>query len=127
MSKQSSRIQITDAEWDILSAIWKRNPIAASEIQASLSSARNWSSGTVRTLLGRLQKKGAIAAQKVSRRFLYTPLVEQSECVKHESRSFIEKFLGGRPSSIVLDIVRESDLSNEDIKELRRILRDKEK
>lgn len=127
MSNQQTPIRITDAEWDILSAIWKRNPIAASEIQESLGAERNWSSGTVRTLLARLQKKGAIEAQKVSRRFLYTPLVEKSECVQHESRSFIEKFLGGKPSSIVLDIVRESNLSNDDIKELRKILRDKEK
>ncbi len=127
MKKHPSPIRITDAEWDVLTAIWKRNPIAASEIQASLSSARKWSSGTVRTLLTRLQKKGTIAAEKVSRRFLYTPLVDKSECIQHESRSFIEKFLGGKPSSIVLDIVRESNLSDSDIKELRKILREKEK
>ncbi len=127
MNKNQTPIRITDAEWDILSAIWERNPIAASEIQDSLGPARNWSSGTVRTLLTRLVRKGVIQAQKVSRRFLYTPLVEKSECVKHESRSFIEKFLGGAPSSIVLDIVRESELSKKDIQELRRILREKDK
>jgi BlaI family penicillinase repressor len=47
-------------------------------------------------------------------------------CIRQESRSFIDRVFGGAPSSIILDLVKETELTKEDIKELRRILKEKE-
>ena len=126
MNKTSPQIKITDAEWDVLNEVWQQNPIAATDVTRALKSERNWSLGTVRTLLTRLVDKGALEAKKVGRRFLYSPLVSMEACLRQKSQSFIDRVFGGAPSSVILNLVRDTELSQEDIKELRRILRDKE-
>jgi BlaI family transcriptional regulator, penicillinase repressor len=127
MNRSKKQIRITDAEWDVLSIAWKKEPVAASEIVEAVAKQRNWSLATVRTLLTRLVKKGALRAEKEGRRFLYWPIVSMEACVRQESRSFIDRVFGGVPSSIILDLVKETELTKEDIQELRRILNDKEK
>jgi predicted transcriptional regulator len=48
-------------------------------------------------------------------------------CVHQESDSFWDRVLGRAPSPAILHLVERADLSKEDIQELRRILREKEK
>ena len=127
MNRSRKQIRITDAEWDVLSIAWKKEPVAASEIVEAVANQHKWSLATVRTLLTRLFKKGALRAEKEGRRFLYWPIVSMEACVRQESRSFIDRVFGGVPSSIILDLVKETELTKEDIQELRRILNDKEK
>lgn len=127
MAQSRHQIRITEAEWEILSIAWKKKPIAATEIEQAVAKQRNWSLGTVRTLLTRLVKKGALRTEKAGRRFLYWPVVSMEACIRQESRSFIDRVFGGAPSSIILDLVKETELTKEDIQELRRILEEKEK
>jgi BlaI family penicillinase repressor len=126
MNRSRKQIRITDAEWDVLSIAWKKEPVAASEIVEAVAKQRKWSLATVRTLLTRLVNKGALRAEKEGRRFLYWPIVSMEACIRQESRSFIDRVFGGAPSSIILDLVKETELTKEDIKELRRILKEKE-
>lgn len=127
MNRSRKQIRITDAEWEVLSIAWKKEPVAASEIVEAVANQRKWSLATVRTLLTRLVNKGALRAEKAGRRFLYWPIVSMEACIRHESRSFIDRVFGGAPSSIILDLVKETKLTKEDIQELRRILKEKEK
>lgn len=122
-----SPVHITDAEWEVLTVAWKQSPVAASEVVEFLRPNRDWTLATVRTLLTRLVKKGALRTEKEGRRFLYWPLLTMSECVRHRSRTFIDKVFGGAPSDVILELVRESELSADDIRELRKILRNKSK
>ncbi len=126
MSQPKKSIRITDAEWDVLSIAWQQPPVAATQVLDALSKDRQWSLGTVRTLLTRLVKKGALRTEKAGRRFLYWPLVSMEACIRQESRTFIDRVFGGAPASIVLDLVKETELSKGDIQELRRILKEKE-
>jgi BlaI family penicillinase repressor len=48
-------------------------------------------------------------------------------CVRQESRSFLQRVFGGEPAPMILYLVKESKLSNEEIKELKRLLTQKEK
>ncbi len=127
MTEAKNIIRITEAEWEVINETWQRHPIAATDILQALSKRKRWTLATVRTLLTRLVDKGALAVAKEGRRFLYSPLVSRAECIRQESKSFIDRVFGGVPRSIILDLVRETEFSPEDIRELRQILKDKEK
>jgi predicted transcriptional regulator len=47
--------------------------------------------------------------------------------VRQESESLWERVLGRAPSAALIHLVKRAELSKEDVQELRRILRDKEK
>ncbi len=120
-------VRLTNAEWDVMAVVWRRAPIAASAILDALWASKQWTLGTVRTLLQRLVNKGALAQQLQGKRYLYTPRVSVEACVHQESESFWGRILGHAPSTAIIHLVKRADLSKEDIQELRRILRDKEK
>jgi BlaI family penicillinase repressor len=120
-------IRITQAEWQVMAVVWERAPVPASEVAERLHENQQWSLATVRTLLRRLVEKGALAQRAEGKRFIYTPLVTMEACVRQETESFWDRVLGRAPSAALIHLVQRADLSKEDIQELRRILRKKEK
>ena len=120
-------IRITEAEWEVMAVVWERTPVAASTVEEALQERKQWTLATVRTFLRRLVNKGALRQEAEGKRFLYTPLISMEECVRQESESFLDRVLGRAPSEALLHLVKRAKLSKDDIQELRRILREKEK
>lgn len=119
--------KISDAEWDVMSLLWNKAPAAASEIVEQLESKRGWHSRTIRTLLDRLVKKGALRSEMEGKRYLYWPRFTMEECVRKESQSFLDRVFGGEPASMLMHLVKHTRLSSKEIQELKKILSDKEK
>jgi len=101
--------------------------VAASQVAEELAVKRQWTLATVRTLLRRLMNKGLLEQQTDGKRFWYTPRASMAECVRQESESFLDRVLGRTPPATILQLVKRAELSSEDIEELRKILRKKEK
>lgn len=119
-------IRITNAEWEVMTVVWERAPVPATTVAEAMHEKKQWSLATVRTLLRRLVNKRVADQCLDGKRYVYTPRVSVEECVRLESESFLDRVLGRTPPATVLQLVRKSDLSKEDIQELRRILREKE-
>ena len=119
-------IRITEAEWEVMAVVWERKPVAASTVVEVLEDRKQWTLATVRTLLRRLVNKGALQQESEGKRYLYTPLISMAECARQESESFLDRVLGRAPSAAILHLVKRADLSDKDIQELRRILKEKE-
>ena len=120
-------VRISEAEWQVMSEVWRRSPTATGDIVEALSQRRGWHSRTIRTLLDRLVKKGALKTTLEGKRFLYEPRLSMDACVRQESQSFLERVFGGEPASMLLHLMKESKLSKDEIKELKRLLAEKEK
>jgi BlaI family penicillinase repressor len=123
----SKSIRISDAEWQVMTVVWEKAPVAASTVATILGKKKRWTLATVRTLLRRLVDKQALKQELEGKRYLYTPIVSVEECAHWESESFMDRVFGWAPSQTILHLVRKADLSKDDIEELRRILRQKEK
>ncbi|MEM7307425.1 MAG: BlaI/MecI/CopY family transcriptional regulator [Planctomycetota bacterium] len=116
--------RISDAEWAVMATIWDQHPRTAAEVAAALAD-RAWSVRTVKTLLGRLVKKGVLGFEVDGKRYLYRPRVERDAYVQAESRSFLARH-GGAASPLLAHFVREGALSADELAELRRLLDEKE-
>ena len=123
----NTTVRMTQAEWEVMAVVWERAPVAASAIVEELHATKQWSLATVRTLLRRLVNKRALAQDAEGKRYIYRPLVSRGACVRQESESLWDRVLGRAPSAALVHLVRRAELSKEDIQELRRILREKEK
>jgi BlaI family transcriptional regulator, penicillinase repressor len=118
--------RISDAEWDVMQVAWRRGDFTAQEMIDELSH-RDWSPRTVKTLLGRLLAKGALAHEPRGKAYVYRPAVKREDCVRQESESFLDRVFGGAPAPLLAHFVKRGRLSAEDIAELRRILDEKVK
>ncbi|MGK5509944.1 BlaI/MecI/CopY family transcriptional regulator [Brevibacillus formosus] len=117
--------RISDSEWEIMKVIWKQNPITAEQIAAQLPTDIDWSDQTVRTFLNRLLKKKAIRFERSGRSYLYYPLVSEKDCVKAESKSFLNRVFGGASKLMVTNFLEEVDWSKKEIEQLQKILEEK--
>jgi predicted transcriptional regulator len=115
-------MQISEAESVVMAVLWKRNPLSAEEVVASLSGQQEWQDATVKTLLNRLLNKGAISAEKDGRRYLYAPVLQRDAWVQDESESLLARMFGGRVAPLVAHFSEQRKLSRKDIADLRKLL-----
>jgi BlaI family transcriptional regulator, penicillinase repressor len=118
-------IRISDAEWEVMEAIWGRGGATAADVIGALAGRRDWNHSTIRTMLARLVTKGALRHEGDGPRYLYRPAVTRKRCVRDESRSFVERVFGGDVGSLLVHYVRESKLEPKDLEPLRRLLDEK--
>jgi BlaI family transcriptional regulator, penicillinase repressor len=119
--------RISDAEWLVMQSVWEKSPAPAGEIIQELEPRTGWNHRTIRTLLNRLVKKGALACQADGNRYQYRPKIARSAYVRQESRSFVEKVFSGDTASLLVHFARNTELSVAELEELKRILAEKEK
>lgn len=117
--------KISESEWVVMKTIWAENPITANRIVELLSGSTHWSPKTIKTLLNRLVKKGAVGFESKARVYNYFPMIEEAVFVKEESLSFLKRVFGGAMTPMLATLVESEDLSEDDINELKRILEKK--
>lgn len=113
---------ISEAESAVLAVLWQNGTATAEDVVTALAEPRNWQESTVKTLLGRLLKKGAVRAQKDGRRFIYSPTLAREEWLSRESESLLNRLYGGRVAPLVAHFSRHRKLSKRDIRELKRLI-----
>ncbi|WP_339825711.1 BlaI/MecI/CopY family transcriptional regulator [uncultured Arenimonas sp.] len=117
-------MQISDAESVVMQALWQSSPLAAEDVFAAVAAGQGWQEATVKTLLNRLLKKGAISAERDGRRFLYSPVLEREQWQRQESESLVDRLFGGRVAPMVAHFTESGRLSKKDLAELRKLLED---
>jgi BlaI family penicillinase repressor len=116
---------ISDAEWEVMAVLWDQSPLMASDLVERLAGpngTRGWSPRTVKTLLNRLVKKGALSYETQGKRYLYRPALRREQCVRAESRSFLSRVFGGAVGPMLVHFATHADLSPEEVEALQRVL-----
>ncbi|HYO09790.1 MAG TPA: BlaI/MecI/CopY family transcriptional regulator [Tepidisphaeraceae bacterium] len=117
---------ISDAEWEVMKVVWDHGPLTSGQIVQRLESERRWKPRTVKTLLARLVKKGAVAAREEDRRFRYAARVARDAVARRETRSFLRRVFDGAAAPALVHFLEEGDLTRQQIDELKRILKNRE-
>lgn len=115
-------MKISEAESVVMEALWARSPLAAEDVVAALGDAQQWQEATIKTLLNRLLKKGAIRAEKDGRRYLYAPVLKRDAWVQQESQGLLARLFDGRVAPLVAHFSQQRKLSRKDVADLRRLL-----
>lgn len=114
--------RLPDSELEVMQVIWGLDtPVTRSEIEAVLKGRHPMAQTTLLTLLSRLADKGFVAIEKKGRVSVYSPVIEKRDYLASQSSRFYEKLCGGNMSTFVTALC-DSQLSREDLAELRRLL-----
>lgn len=115
-------IAISEAESLVMEVLWRGKPLPAEEIVAAVAGPANWQQATVKTLLNRLLKKGAISATKDGRRYLYSAVLQREQWLTTESSGLLDRLFGGRVAPLVAHFGKQRKLSKADFDELSRLI-----
>ena len=113
---------ITEAEWAVMDALWRKSPRTAQDIYDDVASVQDWTLGTVKTLLARLLRKKAVAYDVDGKRYLYRAAVTKRACVKAAGRDLLARAAGEAKSPLLAFFLKESRLAPDEIQELRALL-----
>ncbi len=114
--------RISDAEWDVMQVVWALGTATAADVIERLTPRTGWSHRTVRTLLSRLVQKGVLAAEDEGHRHRYRARVSRKCCVRQAGQNFLQKFFEGDPADLLVHFVQTSEMSTEQIEQLKQLL-----
>ena len=107
-----------------MQVLWAKSPRSADEVIAALAGQADWQAVTVRTLLNRLLRKGALTAHKEGRRYLYSPALRREQWLSDESANLLERLFAGRVAPLVAHFSRNRKLSKADIRDLKKLIQE---
>ena len=119
--------KITDAELEILKALWNQTPLSANQIIQEVAAHRDWNAKTVRTLIYRCEEKGALEADRSQREIRYRPAISRQEYTRQTGKSLADKLFDGSVSRMMLNFIEQAELSDQELEELKDIIRNAEK
>lgn len=118
-------MQVTEAEWDVMLAVWQQEEQVAGEIIDRVLQTRDWNHRTIRTLIARLVDKGAIEVRVEAGKHFYRAAISKEACVRSAARSFRDRFFSGDVASLLVHFVENENMSKQQRDELRRLLDEK--
>jgi BlaI family penicillinase repressor len=119
-------MKLSDAEWQIMNALWKRYPATAREIAENLPGHIQWAYTTIKTLLARLAAKSAVSERKLGNTSVYEPLVSLERARRTALRSLLDRAFDGTVEPLLNFLAEERKLSDKQRRELLKILQNEE-
>jgi len=114
--------KISDAEWEVMKVLWNSTQATANDVVKALSGKTIWKRETIRTLINRLVQKKVLGFKKNGRQYYYYPKFSEKECVRAETKSFLDRVYGGSIEPMLAAFLEEEFLSPKKIAKLKRIL-----
>ena len=117
---------LTDLQLSVMKALWQVGEGGVGDIVALLAAnGKELAPTTVATLLQRLSKQGWVKHRKSGRQFLYRAKVNQQDAAKGVLQRVLSSFFGGRVSALTAQLLESEELSAEDLKEMRKLIKGK--
>ncbi len=89
------RIEVTEAERELLEALWRRGPLTPASFFAEVKQRRAWGDSTIKTLLARLMRKKIVRSERVEGQLVYRPLIARDELVASLLDDLVERLFQG--------------------------------
>ncbi len=117
--------KLTRAEEEIMQLFWAHGPSTVSQLIEQMQEPKPPHS-TISTFVRILEKKNFVDHKAYGRTYEYFPLVEKSEYSKFSIRKLVGNYFDGSLNSLVSFLVKEENLSLQELSSLINELKDEE-
>jgi BlaI family penicillinase repressor len=119
----STQPPISETEQAVLKVLWDLEQGTVREVLAALDAqGHQWAYTTVQTLLTRLMAKRYVAADRTGPAHVYRAAVSRGELLQQRLSDLADTFCEGTTSPLMLALVEGSQLSPNEIAQLRELL-----
>ena len=114
------RISFTDRELDVMAVLWERSSATVAEVRERIPDELAYT--TVLTVLRTLEGKGHVGHRGEGKAHRYFPLVERRVAGRSALTRLIDTVFNGSPELLLTQLVTERDLSEEQLKRIRKLM-----
>lgn len=116
-------VRLSQFELDVMTHFWSTRELSAPELFERIGNARGVSYSTVKTIVDRLEEKGAI--ERVSNRgrtIVYSPVIKQERTRKPLVKAFLRRLFGDDLRPLFAQLLRDEKLSEDELEYLRKLV-----
>jgi predicted transcriptional regulator len=112
------------AELEVLRYISEHRPATVGMVAEHFAQTKGYVRTTVQNVMQRLCDKGYLVRRKADGVFQYEPRAGKGELLRSLVRDFVDRSLGGSLSPFVAYLAEDAKLSDDDLRQLQKIVRD---
>ena len=109
----------TRGELEVMQVLWEHEALKPGEIQEKFP--RPIRNAALRSVLLVLLEKGHVTRRKVGKAYYYKARTPRQSTLKKMTRRLAEVFCGGSSAALIAHLIKSEELSEEDIRQLKRI------
>ncbi len=110
-----------------MKVVWKTGQATVREVYETLLERRKIAYTTVLTMMKILEGKGYLTKDQDERAHVYRPAKPEHAVVRSMVREFVDRVFNGSTQPLLLHLVRDKRLSERELEELARLLKESEK
>lgn len=112
-------MKLSNLELEVMRLIWRDREVIVPDLYAELEKDRKISYATVKTIVNRLEEKGAVERIRTyGRTILYGPLIRESELARPIVKDVLRRLFAGEARPMISHLLKAEKLSVEDLEYL---------
>jgi BlaI family penicillinase repressor len=116
-------MRLSEFELDVMAHFWRDGELSAPELFERMGDERGVTYSTVKTIVDRLEEKGAIVrAASRGRTIVYAPAIKQERVRKPLVKAFLRRLFGDDLRPLFAQLIRDEKLSDQELEYLRRLV-----
>jgi len=115
-------VELTEAEWEIMKVVWRKQPCSAGTVQEMLVKSRDWAYSTVKTTMDRMVEKGFLTIERIRNLQLFRSCISEVEARRGELRKMLKRAFDGALTPMMQFLIEHEGLSKEEASQLRKLV-----
>jgi predicted transcriptional regulator len=129
MAKKSKAIEkpLTATELEMMNVLWRIGPASVHQVLEALLPQRQLAYTSVSTIVRILEQKGYVRSRKEGRGHLYEPTIQKEAYQVASLQHLVSNVFDGTPTLLVQRLVDSEQIDPQQLDEIRRALKKKER
>jgi predicted transcriptional regulator len=102
--------------------VWSRGPVTVSNVVEALPAESPLAYTSVQTMMKILEQKGYVRHREAGRAFVYSAVVDRSAAARTALTYIMQRFFGGSPERLALNLVEDEGLTLEQLDRIRALI-----
>jgi predicted transcriptional regulator len=124
-STRESRKPLTATELEMMNVIWRIGPCSVAQVVEQLSPTRELAYTSVSTIVRILEQKGYVTSEKAGRGHLYSAAIAKEAYQAISLRHLVDNIFEGTPTLMVKRLLDSNTLTEEELAQIKALLRKK--
>lgn len=116
---------LTEVELEMMNVVWKSDQCTIRSVVDQLPKERRLAYTSVATMMKILEEKGFLTSESHEKTHVFSPVIGKEEYERRTLNHVAEKLFEGSPSSMVMKLLDEADLSREELKAIQKTLEER--
>ena len=119
-------MKLTEAEWQIMKALWQNFPATTRQIAERLPDEINWAYTTIKTMLTRLADKKVVKETKKGNVGFYEPIMTRQNAQRNALKSLVNQAFDGAFGPLMHFLVEDQKVTDKQKEDLMKALKETE-